>query len=580
MESVLLLEAGDDDRYHDMVGFGSYAHHLIGTVLDWGYQVAGKGALEGREDVSFPCGKVLGGSAAISEGLYQRPPKKELDALSGLGVKGWSYDDCLPYYTRSEMSTIQEENKYHGFSGEMRTGFSTVRSPIGRLSAESAELVGVPKKYDTNSGVSATGVSPAQVMVDKRGKKLTPAGAFVRPILGQKNFTARCNATVTKVIFEGDKAVGVEWTDARGSTHKTLCAKEVILCAGAIGTPSILLQSKVENKAVGKNLQDLATVPVIYQARKGVSYDNDNVHTAAQTLAYNMSGTGPILSFPVDTVMYLDSTAHKVGASYLQKDEDAAKVMKAIAAKGKNSKNADRFVTVTSRGGFNRNEWIRRKLSYNLGKFVEAMSLNITAAETNAPSAEHGEVKVNAKGEIEVDVAFARSEEALAALVPTMRFARRVCMTKPLRNILTAREAIDVTLLETVEPNEATDLMYGKKAQARMRFPRATPKEDWEKLEKLQDDIDTDRYLLAYCKAHARPFGAPVGTCSLAPLNTASKEKIPSAVDPLTLKLRGTQNVRIADCSVLPTPLTAPPAATSMMIGERCAEMILGKADK
>ena len=554
--SVLLLEAGSDDACHDMIFYPSYAHRLISTAADWCYSLVENPLLNDRE-LSLPRGKVLGGSAAINENLYQRPPKQEFDVLQKLGVKGWSYADCLPYFVRSEKTTVDDKAAHHGLSGSVPVGFSSTRSPIGKFSVESACDVGVAKKFDANNPAPAVGVSPAQVMCDKKGMRCSPATALVRPL---KKTTVRTEAFVTKVLFEGTKAVGVEWKDNLGMTHTTRCNKEVILCAGAVGTPAILLRSEGvadASPAVGKNLRDLASTPLIYQTRKGISFDTNNIHSLVHTLSYKMSGSGPVLSHPVDTLMYLDRSVNAVATSW----PDAATI-KATPDKLNpkqmldKAKKADVFVSVASKGGFTRAEWAARRMDRNIGWFQEGSTVTATLAAKDAvPHAGKGSVSLNESGEVVVDVHVVNSEEDLKAVVPVLRYLRRMCATSPFSDILTQREAIDCSLLKDVPGGIAGDILYGNAAARRLRYPKLVRPEEFEQLEKIHAEIDTDAYLLEYVKAHTQPFGSPVGTCSMAPLQGPAGS-IPAAVDSKTFALNKFENLRVADASVLPVPFT------------------------
>eukprot|EP01061_Rhynchopus_euleeides_P004562 TRINITY_DN13805_c0_g2_i2.p1 TRINITY_DN13805_c0_g2~~TRINITY_DN13805_c0_g2_i2.p1 ORF type:complete len:724 (+),score=306.88 TRINITY_DN13805_c0_g2_i2:1519-3690(+) len=580
VSNVLLLEAGSDDSGHDMIYYPSYAWDLCTTAVDWCYKMAKNPALNDR-DLSLPRGKVLGGTSAINDNLYQRPPKEELQQLGKCGVKGWGYDDCLKYFVKSEKSMIEESTPYHGFTGPLPVGFCTTRSPIGKLSGDSAFEAGVAKKFDANNPSTSVGVSPAQTMTDSKGMRCTPATSFVRPIMKEKNFTLRTEAHVTRVIFEGEKAVAVEWKDNLGMTHTTKCKGEVVLCAGAIGTPAILLRSGVQerNPAVGKNLRDLCTVPMIHQTRKGVSFDGNNIHSLMHTIAYRLSGSGPILSHPVDTSMYLDSNVHNVQVSWPDQKALEARpdknTPKQMLAKAKNAV-PDHFVTFANRGGFRRKEFAARKMSVQLGWFQEGMTSQITASQRGVavPDAGCGSVAVDEKGEVTVDLCCLPDEGILGKMLPIIRMTRRIVAISPLRNILTQREAIDTTLLENVPAAEAGDILYGRAAARRIRFPKQTKPEEFEKLDQVHTEIDTDDYLVRYMKAHAQPFGTPVGTCSMAPLKSDDGE-IPAAVDSASFMLRGASNVRVADASILPVPLLAPGIAMSLMIAERTADAII-----
>eukprot|EP01060_Flectonema_neradi_P038725 TRINITY_DN822_c2_g2_i1.p1 TRINITY_DN822_c2_g2~~TRINITY_DN822_c2_g2_i1.p1 ORF type:complete len:672 (+),score=139.43 TRINITY_DN822_c2_g2_i1:63-2018(+) len=572
--SVLLLEAGDDDRKHDMTFFISYMHDLVGSAIDYCYPTKSIGGLTEKETHS-PFGKVLGGSAAIDEGLYQRPQKHELDHLQKIGVDGWTFNDCLPYFTKSEKSNIQEHNRFHGTEGEASITFPPLRSPIGIYFTDSAARVGIAKRLDSN-GAAGTGVSPAQVMIDKKGMRCTPATAFVKTIKSNKLFTLRTQAKVSKVEFEGKRAVGVTWTDCWGRKQTTKCKKEVILAAGVVGSPSILMNSEVcengtvaNNVAVGKNFRDLLTVPIIYQTRKGISYDTKNIHNFQKWLGYKMTGTGDILTPMCDTLMFLNSEDHGVTKSWSEDKVRAAK-----------NSLPNCLMSLQPRGGFKRFEFLKRGVSQKIGWFQEALTVNITPCQKTAPSIDSGfgSIKVNKDGEPELTLCLSppqTSEDVISRTLPMIKLARAILNTDPVRHLTRELEAIDVTLLKSMKAEEAVDLVYGRKAMLRMRRRgKNIPEDEMADLEKIQKELDTDEYLTNYAKEHAQPFGFPVGTCSMAPLKSKNGTVSP-VVSSKTFEVTGVEGIRVADSSILPIPFAAPGVATAMMIGERAAEAIL-----
>eukprot|EP00755_Sulcionema_specki_P025602 Sspe_Gene.83698::Locus_54903_Transcript_1_1_Confidence_1.000_Length_1449::g.83698::m.83698/K00108/betA, CHDH; choline dehydrogenase len=385
--SVLVLEAGDDIVGHDKVHFISYCMDLFGSVLDWCYPTH---APESEGTIPATChGKVLGGTAAVDAAVYQRPPKAELDRLQQLGCKGWTAEACLPYYTRTEQSHIAEDTPYHGHRGEIPVYFPPHRNPLSQFVADSASEVGVNKRLDSNNPSTSCGVSPAQVMIKANGIRYSPA----KLLSGVKGLSVRTQAHVTRVLFEGKKAVGVEWRDRKGVLHKVTATKEVILSAGVVGSPALLMRSGVgpkeisptvlEAPAVGKNLKDLVQVPLVYQARQGVSFDDINSHTFTQYIAYALMGKGPVLSGVVDTVMYLCSKVHGVAKSWVDEAEAKEQAKKMSGYKGEG---VDHYVTLLPRGGYGRSEFTLRKIDQHLGRFTEAATFLVVPSRNVRPS--------------------------------------------------------------------------------------------------------------------------------------------------------------------------------------------------
>ena len=571
---VLLLEAGNDDTKHDMIYYISYMHDLVGSAVDWCYTTKSIGTINEKETKS-PFGKVLGGSASMDESIYQRPQKHEFDYLSKIGVSGWSFNECLPYFTRSEKSQIQEVNKHHSTDGETPVTFPPLRSPIGIYFTDSAAKLGINKRLDSN-GAPGSGISPAQVMIDKKGMRATPATNFIRPIQRKKNFTLRTDAEVTQIVFEGTRAVAVKWTDCWGRSQTTKCKKEIILSAGVVGSPSILMKSEVcengtvaNNVGVGKNFRDLLSVPLVYQTRRGISYDTKNIHDIQKWVSYKLSGTGELLTPVCDTLLYLSSDDHGITKSW---DEDKVRAAKNVQP--------NCLVTVQPRGGFKRFEFMRRGISQRIGWFQEALTVTVTPSQRAKPSAdpEFGNIKVTKDGESKLTLCCAPpqlSDYVLTQSLPITKLARAILNTEPVTHLTRELESIDVTLLKSVEAEEAADLVYGKKAALRSRRRGANiPEDELAELTKIQKELDTDEYLKSYAKEHGQPFGCPVGTCSMAPLQSKSGE-VPAVVSSKTFEVNGVTGLRVADASVIPVPFAAPGVATAMMVGERAAEAIL-----
>ena len=282
---VLLLEAGPADR-----GFHSwkihmptaFAYPLKDDRYNWFYHTRPEPHLGGRV-VHCPRGRVLGGSSSINGMVYIRGHALDYDKWAQLGCRGWSYREVLPYFRRAE-SHDRGADDYHGGDGPLRvTSGLLERNPLYRAFVEAAVQAGYRESPDLN-GVRQEGVGRMD-RTTHEGRRWSAATAYLRPAMGRANLTVATGALVRRVLFEGDRAVGVEY-ERRGRTIRTWATRETILCGGAIGSPQILQLSGVGDPdrlkavgvepvhplpGVGENLQDHLEVFVQHACKRPVS---------------------------------------------------------------------------------------------------------------------------------------------------------------------------------------------------------------------------------------------------------------------------------------------------------------------
>ncbi len=270
--SVLLIEAG---KYPNKLSFDIPG--LLGTEItsrdhNWFYYTEPQKQLKGQE-LFWPRGKALGGSSTINGMIYIRGHKADYDEWAALGCDGWSYEDVLPYFIKSEDST-RGESDYHGTGGPLYVGRNTSKNPINNCFLAAGEEAGYPLIDDFN-GPTQEGFAPYDQTV-KRGKRWSTAKAFLDSVIKKPNLLILTDAHVEKVLLDGKRASGVQvWRD--GQSEKHLCSGEIIMCGGAINTPQILqlsgigdpdditphnIEMKHTLKGVGKNLQDHLDVTV------------------------------------------------------------------------------------------------------------------------------------------------------------------------------------------------------------------------------------------------------------------------------------------------------------------------------
>lgn len=264
--SVCLLEAGGPDTsvfIHAPVGVAAM---MPTKINNWAFETIPQKGLGGRKGYQ-PRGKTLGGSSSTNAMLYVRGNKWDYDNWAALGNEGWSYDEVLPYFKKSEGNEYYT-NDFHGQRGPLNVSNATDASDINNMFLESCEQHGLKHNKDYN-GADQEGSFMYQRTV-KNGERCSAAKAFLTPHLERTNLTIITHALTQKVLFEGTQAVGVRYKKDN-KLVEIGCKKEVILSSGAFGSPQILMLSGVgpaehlkekgidivhDLPGVGQNLQD------------------------------------------------------------------------------------------------------------------------------------------------------------------------------------------------------------------------------------------------------------------------------------------------------------------------------------
>ena len=282
---VLLIEAGPKDRspwIHIPAGFSRL---FVNPKYNWGYMSAPEPGLDNRPIYS-PRGKTLGGSSAINGMMYIRGHAADYDGWRQMGNTGWSYEEVLPYFMKSEDNS-RGGNEYHGAGGEMGVSDQVEVHRISHNFVKAAVNSGLPATDDFN-GASQDGAGLTQVTV-KKGVRESTARSFLRPAQNRTNLEIWTETLTHKIVLEDNKATGVEVS--RNGQHETVHAtKEVILSAGAYNSPQILQLSGIgagdhlqslgipvahELKGVGENMHDHTYVNVVYETARGQSSNQD-----------------------------------------------------------------------------------------------------------------------------------------------------------------------------------------------------------------------------------------------------------------------------------------------------------------
>lgn len=280
---VLLLEAGGPDKRkecHIPVAFSK----VFKTPCDWAYYTEPESHL-GNRNLYWPRGKMLGGSSSMNAMIYIRGHRSDYDHWRDLGNQGWSYNQVLPYFKRSEKQQ-NGASAYHGVSGPLTVSNLRSPNPLSHAFIEAAQQCGFQRNDDFNAE-SQEGFGFYQV-TQCGGKRCSAADAFLRPAMSRPNLQVKTGVQVFDIIFEHKRAIAVSFQEGNGSKQEH-AQREIILCAGAIGSPQLLMLAGIgpaerlrtlgipvllDLPGVGGNLQDHPAVPIAYQCTQPISLLN------------------------------------------------------------------------------------------------------------------------------------------------------------------------------------------------------------------------------------------------------------------------------------------------------------------
>jgi choline dehydrogenase len=309
--SVLLLEAGGQDDYHWIHIPVGYLYCIGNPRTDWLYKTEAEAGLNGRT-LSYPRGRVLGGSSSINGMIYMRGQREDYDAWAqATGDASWSWSSVLPVFRKSE-DYHGGSSEYHGAGGEWRVEKQRLKWKILETFAQAAQEQGIAHTDDFNRGDNS-GVGYFDVN-QKRGVRWNASKAFLRAAMKRPNVTVITGALTERVIFEGRRCVGVEY---RGDTNYVARARrEVILSAGAVNSPQLLELSGIGDaerlkglgigvvqdlRGVGENLQDHLQLRMAYRVNGVRTLNTMSAHWWGKLkigLEYALFQSGPMSMSP------------------------------------------------------------------------------------------------------------------------------------------------------------------------------------------------------------------------------------------------------------------------------------------
>jgi len=309
---VLLLEAGGRDRSPNIkipAAFPKQFH----TKLDWDYNTEPEPHVDGRS-LYIPRGKSLGGSSSMNAMLYVRGRPLDYDLWASQGAHGWGYADVLPYFLRAE-DNARGASEFHGAGGPLRVSEQRSPRPLDRRLLDASEAAGIPRINDYN-GPEQDGVSMFQV-TQRNGQRWSAADGYLRPVAKRPNLEIRTKVTVLGVELDGARAVGVRMRGRRGGEEVVRAEREVLLCAGSIGSPQLLLLSGIgpadhlrevgvnlvhDLPGLGFNLQDHPFVTLIWEVSdQHTLYGAEKPKPLAE---WFLRRTGPLSSTVAEVVAF------------------------------------------------------------------------------------------------------------------------------------------------------------------------------------------------------------------------------------------------------------------------------------
>ncbi len=507
---VCLLEAGPAD-WHPYIHIpAGFIKTLTNPKLNWLYETEPTHWTGGRA-IPAPRGKTLGGSSSINGHIYNRGQPMDFDSWAQAGNAGWGYADVLPYFRRSERRIGPADDTVRGRDGELPITDLGITHPLCDAFIRGAEEIGIPRNDDYNSGDQA-GLAYVQRTIHRR-RRVSAAGAFLKPAKGRANLTVRTGAHATRLLFDGNRAIGVAYAKGGrdGPETEVHANSEVILSGGAINSPQLLQLSGVgpadvlaplgislrhELTGVGKNLGDHYAPRICMRAR-GVETLNERsrgLRLMAEIAKYLLGGESIVSLSP--SMVY--GSWHSDEAV---KNNDLQFIFTPASYKLGQHGLLDDLPGCTAAA------WVHRPESRG---WVNATSSDPFAKPVIQPN-------------------YLSSENDRRLTVSGMRLMRRLFAT------------------EAMAPFLDQEAYPGAEAQS--------------------DDELMDA---------ARDLGAStfhfMGSCRMGP------QTDPSAVVDDQLRVHGLQSLRVIDASIMPEMISANLNAAVMMIAEKGADLVLGKA--
>uniref|UniRef100_A0A0B7BKU3 Glucose-methanol-choline oxidoreductase N-terminal domain-containing protein n=1 Tax=Arion vulgaris TaxID=1028688 RepID=A0A0B7BKU3_9EUPU len=533
--SVLLLEAGESDWGNATISVPGLSFFTQRSNIDWQYYTEPqKGLLDGFNNGRsyWPRGKVLGGSSSINAMLYVRGSRHDFDRWATYtGDSGWDYSHVLPYFKKAETTQIPQllNSDYHGVNGPLTINHN-VESKLTSKLIDAFVSSGHKFNQDYN-GKTLEGVARAQVN-SFNSERMSTSRAFLRPAQDRPNLDVAINSHVTRVIIENKKAVGVE-VIRNGRKYVVHAKKEIVLSAGAIGSPHILLLSGVGPKEhlkklkipvvadlpVGQNLQDHLMFDMSVTIKEPLTPTLESLESIWTKLQYMIFGTGPISSaYFVETVLFASTTTETKQKGW----PDLQIHLSSIAS------------SPLLMNSFGYTEELKRDLSAR-----SSSKYGFTCLPSLLRPESRGSITLKTTDPFDyptINANYLEKQEDIELLI---------------RGINECKKAVDTKTMKDIGAELADKV--GALSCKQHRF---------------------DSYEYWACALKQRPLTIyhPIGTCKMGP--SGDKTSVVNS----ELKVNGVAGLRVADASIMPWIVSGNPNAAIIMIAEKAADLIKGKS--
>ncbi|XP_025097129.1 uncharacterized protein LOC112565697 [Pomacea canaliculata] len=527
--TVLLIEAGGDDRGREDIATPAFVGFLQHSDIDWDYlTVPQKHGFEGHVDkrAYVPRGRVLGGSSSMNFMSYVRGHPRDFDSWAEQGCDGWSYRDVLPYFLKSEgfIKSHSADSEFLGKDGPLKIE-EAMHLKLTDILTQAAEHLRFPLfDYVSDEG---EGLSP-MYFTTHRGQRSSTSRTYLHPVLNRSNLHVMVNAYVTRVVLEETKVVGVELVH-RSRKKRVLAKKEVILSAGSIGSPKILMLSGIGpsqhlrdlkipitmDLPVGDNLQDhlLYDYHVGLQAHVGLHVTDFS--DVWNKIKFHLFGTGPLSFSGTVTHLFVSSTNHSKQLLW----PDIQILFHSIL-------------------------WDSNRLR-DLGLNEEAIEesskrkqfqYGFSCLPAHLRPGSKGTLRLQSSDPFDdplIDFNYFQDPEDVTALVKGIDVCKRLVQTPSLQSL--GAQAADGPSAACVGPNSP---------------------------------YDSEAYWTCMVRRRSVSYYHPVGTAKMGSANDST------AVVDTSLRVRGISGLRVVDASVIPSLPSANTNAAVIMIAEKASDII------
>ncbi|KAJ7389631.1 hypothetical protein OS493_029970 [Desmophyllum pertusum] len=522
---VLLLEAGPKDWTWKIHMPAALSYNLWNKKYNWYYETEEQEFMDNRR-IYQPRGRVWGGSSSLNSMVYIRGHAYDYDRWEKEGAESWSYADCLPYFRKSQTHELGPDD-YRGGDGPLNVSLGKSDNPLYQAFIDAGVEAGYPFTEDMN-GYQQEGFGRMDMTIHK-GVRWNTANAYLRPALKRKNLRTDTRAMITRIVFEKNRAVGVEY-HCQSQVKRAMARKGVILTSGAINTPQILNLSGIGNAedlkklgipvqihlpGVGYNLQDHLDVSFQQECTQPLSLYRSLKwwNMVPIGVRWFLTRTGPC------------ATGHIEAGGFIRSGE------------GISHPNIQYHFVPLAYKDHGRVTVQREAFQVHVGS-LRATSRGYVKLKSLDPY-DHPIINPN----------YLSTEEDRVELRDAVRLTRKYSIRKLLRHF--------------VEKNCSQRLVY---------FNSVFTEHIQTGMFKLGDHIQTDEQIDAWVRQNADTVYHPSCTCKM------GAEDDPMAVVNSNTEVFGVENLRIVDASIMPSIVSGNLNGPTVMIAEKAADIILGKS--